>query len=315
MRRVSLLRDPAYRFRFSAALFLLLAAASVTALVRFYGGEFHRITGEAWWVWSEHRIAADEPEAFFLTREFDLPERREFVHIRVAADPQYTLWFNGREVGGGEWEGPWLDRYDVTPFARPEGNRIVLGIRSPRGVGGVLATVDLGSMMRSWLVTDESWQLYPRWDRALPLRDPEGAARPRLLGQPPFGRWNWLEQRPAETWPANASYLEPRGRERFDSWLPKVEVKSGVAVAGRIPATAEAFDFGPVRGRVEIRVAPGDTRAIRIRYANVPEELAMEGVVESLVVGEGETVVSSPAERSFRYLVVYEEAVEARVVK
>jgi hypothetical protein len=293
---------------------LLLAAVSLATLVRFYGNEFYGITGKANWLWSHHRVAADEPEAFFVTREFELTETRELVHIRVAADPEYTLWFNGIELGGGAWEGPWLDRYDVTALARPGRNRIVLAARSPRGVGGVLASVDTGSMKRNWLVSDGSWKLHRRWSTELLARDLEGAEAPRLLGRPPIGRWNWLEQRPVEpagTWPGHVS---PVSRQRFATWLPKVEVKSGVAVAGRVEAEAEAFDFGTVRGRAEIEVKRGDTRAIRVRYAHLPEELERPGVIESFVVAEGEQAVVSPTERTFRYLIVYDEPVEARVI-
>lgn len=293
---------------------VLLAASALATLVRFYGNEFHGNTGEAWWLWSHHRIAADEPEAFFLTREFDLPDVRELVHIRVAADPEYTLWFNGIELGRGAWEGPWLDRYDVTTIARPEGNRIVLGVRSPRGVGGVLATLDAGSMKRNWLVSDASWKLHRRWSPDLLERDLEEAERPRLLGRPPFGRWNWLSVRPVERWRARRGFVHPEGRQRFATWLPKIEVKSGVAVAGRVDAEAEAFDFGPVLGRAELRVEEGGTRAIRVRYANRPEEFGLAGDVVSFVVAEGERSVVSPTERAFRYLIVYDEPVEARVI-
>jgi hypothetical protein len=295
--------------------FVLLGAASLVALARFYGDEFHGITGEASWLWSHHRIAADEPEAFFVTREFELADTpRELVHVRVAADPEYTLWFNGIEIGGGTWEGPWLDRYDVTALARPGRNRIVLAARSPRGVGGVLASVDTGSMKRNWLVSDRSWRLHRRWSPELLARDLDGGESPRLLGRPPFGRWNWLEQRPvapAGAWPRQVS---PVSRQRFATWLPKVEVKSGVAVAGRVEAEAEAFDFGTVRGRAEIEVKRGPTRAIRVRYAHQPEELERGGVIESFVIAEGEQAVAGPAERTFRYLIVYDEPVEARVI-
>ena len=91
-------------------------------------------------------------------------------------------------------------------------------------------------------------------------------------------------------------------------------MKSGVAVAGRVPATAVAFDFGDTVGRPAIRVTPGAKRAIPIRFASRPEELQAEGGITSLVVGSGEREVTSPQTSAFRYLIVYGEPVEAWVV-
>lgn len=305
----------ALRWAAGAAVFLVAAAAFV-AIAGFYDAKFSRTTGEAAWLWSDHRIAADRPEAFFLVRDFDLPEQRQFVRIRVAADPEYTLWFNGVEVGGRTSDGRGVDAYDVTPFARKRGNRIVLAIRSPRGVGGVLATVDLAPMKQNWLVTDASWRLYSSWSDAL-LR-PGAVERdhrtPRVLGTPPFGRWNYPTDRAGEPYPSRRVFHYPKSAVRFDSWLPKIEVKSGVAVAGRVPATATAFDFGGVVARPAIRVTPGAKRAIAIRFASYPQDLGREGEIASLVVGEGEREVTSAQTLPFRYLIVYDEPVEAWAV-
>ncbi|HVR42778.1 MAG TPA: hypothetical protein VMS56_04970 [Thermoanaerobaculia bacterium] len=300
----------------AASLVLLLVAAFLVAMTRFYTDKFHRTTGEASWLWSTHRIAADTPEAFFLARELDLPPAREFVRIRVAAEPEYTLWFNGVEVGGGMSDGTRLWSWDVSGLAREGRNRVVIAVRSPRGVGGVLATVDLGPMRRNWLVTDRRWKLYTRWSEAL-IAQPDPTLpveQPRVLGRPPFGRWNYPEEQPGIPYGSRREFLHPEQVIDFASSLPKIEVKSGVAVAGRIEAIARAFDFGPVSGRAALRVAPGPRRAIAIRYASRPDELAGEGAVESLVVGEGEREVVTPQRRTFRYLVVYDEPAEARVV-
>lgn len=295
---------------------LLLVAAVILGVGRFYGVKFNRTTGDARWLWSHNRIAADEPEAFFLTRELDIPAGPTFVQIRIAADPEYTLWFNGKEIGGGSSDGLTLHRYDVTELARERANRIVIAIRSPRGVGGVLAVVDLGPMLRSWLVTGSDWKLYTRWTPALLSRDlPAMADTPRVLGKPPFGRWNYMKEEAAVPYEESRARRDPVEVTEFDSWLPEIEVKSGVAVAGRKPARARAFDFGRVVGRAAIRVAPGPRRAVFIRYAGEPEHLQMEGAIEAIVVGEGETEVVSPQRRGFRYLIVYDEPAEVWVME
>lgn len=295
------------------ALFLLLSAA--WALAGFYGRLLFRDTGEAAWLWSHHRLAADAPEAFFLTRTFDLPPGMPYLHIRIAGDPEYTLWVNGREVGGARYGKAVLHRYDITHLMTTGRNRIVIAVRAPRGAGGVLAALDAGPMKKNWIVTDQTWRLYPTWSPSLLLADPRGLAweRPRLLGRPPFGRWNYPGEIEGPAYPARVVVKTPRAVESFDSWLPVIEFKSGIAVAGRVPAKATAFDFGPVAGRGAISVAAGKERAVSVRYANQPGELRAEGVIESFVVGEGETEVVDPEARSFRYLVVYDEPAQAWV--
>ena len=299
-----------------AAAILLGCVAGFFALGRFWSAKFYRTSGEAEWLWSHHRIAADEPEAFYLSRDFDLPAARSWVRIRVAADPEFTLWFNGVEIGGQASDGRAIFSDELTPWARDEGNRIVLAARSPRGVGGVLATVDLGPLKQNWLVTDARWNLHSDWSPA--LLDPSAALSagrsPRVLGRPPFGRWNYPEERAVEPYPEEWSRVDPLGEHRYPSWLPKIEKKSGVMVAGRQTANAIAFDFGRVEGRAAIRVTPGPKRAIAHGYANDRGQLAEPGLIEYFVVGEGEEEVVSPESRAFRYLIVYDEEVEAWII-
>lgn len=299
-----------------AAIMILGCAAALFSLGRFWSTKFYRITGDANWLWSHHRIAADEPEAFFLSREFDLPPDRAWVRIRVAADPEFILWFNGVEVGGQASDGRALFSYDVTARARESGNRIVLAARSPRGVGGVLATVDVAPLKRNWLVSDATWSLHSNWSPHLLDGSAADASstNPRVLGSPPFGRWNYPEEREVEEYSPDWVKIEPHAATRYDSWLPKVEKKSGVMVAGREAAEATAFDFGRVEGRAAIRVEPGRKRAIFYRYASRAEDLEQPGVVEAFVAGEGEREVVSPEPRAFRYLIVYDEPAEAWVV-
>src|SRR5213075_1724317 len=111
--------------------------------------------------------------------------------IKVAGDPEYTLYFNGQEIGGrrfGEHRDA-LDVFDVTQLAKTGRNRIVIAARSTNGVGGVLAAVDLSTEVENYVVTDASWKMFHRWNPALPLRDVGLSTPPMVLGQPPRGRW------------------------------------------------------------------------------------------------------------------------------
>src|SRR5713101_4485864 len=121
---------------------LFLFTAAFHRLNLLYSHKFFDVTGRAQWIWPQHRFAANVPVAFFATRDFDLPKNRYFTRIKIAGDPQYTLYFNGREVGGRRTaEDMALDVYDVSTLAHDGPNRIVVAARSANGVGGLLASV------------------------------------------------------------------------------------------------------------------------------------------------------------------------------
>ena len=121
----------------------LAVLAVLFQLQRSFSVKISNRTGKALWIWKETRLSRGEPVAFFATRNFVLPKTRAFVKIKVSADPQYTLYFNGREIGGAAENGSTLDVYDVSDLALDGVNRIVVAVRSANGVGGLLATVDV----------------------------------------------------------------------------------------------------------------------------------------------------------------------------
>jgi hypothetical protein len=302
----------------AVALFALLGA--FIAMHRFFDRKFHVTTGAAEWIWPQRGLASGDPEVFFAARDFELTGGEPFVRVKVAGDPEYTLFFNGEQIGGGRTrpgdEHP-LDVYDVSTKARAGRNRIVLAVRSARGVGGVLASVDLGPMRRNAVVSDAGWTMYGGWNPQLPLRDVPGAATstPRVLGKPPFGRWRYPAARAAVPYAAEQAEIAPRETVEYDTTLPRIVVLSGVAVLTSIPTAARAFDFGEVIGRVRLRTDAGDEqRVIRIRFAHARHELLQQGIVEELVVAPGESVVTDPGRRPFRFVVVYESDAEVTVV-
>src|SRR5262249_48955187 len=79
-------------------LFALVAAYSRLYLL--YAHKFFDVTGRAQWIWAQHQLSRNIPVAFFTTHNFDLPPNRQFTRIKVAVDPEYTLYFNGAPIGG-----------------------------------------------------------------------------------------------------------------------------------------------------------------------------------------------------------------------
>jgi len=301
---------------------LLVLTFAISRLYLLYSHKFLDNTGRAEWIWINHRIASGDPQAFFATRDFDLPPNRYYTKIKIGGDPEYTLYFNGREIGGHRaGERPSLDVYDLTPLARTNGNRIVVALRSPNGVGGLIASVDISDEFQNFVVSDSSWNIVKRWTPDLLLRDPSPlfVARPQRLGTPPARRWGYLEARNAQIAEPPKTIIEPLSPPfAFDTALPDIEIIEGVAVAVPKKTRATAFDFGVRNGRVRLTVAGGGgtSRSIKVRYANERSELfTIEGSVEPFVFAPGESVVTDAQLHRFRYVMVYGAAARVEAVE
>jgi len=298
--------------------FLLLFTFAFSRLDLLYSHKFFDNSGRAEWIWVNHRIASGDPQAFFATKDFDLPPNRYFTKIKIAGDPEYTLWFNGREIAGRRvGEQPTLDVYDVTPLARTKGNRIVVALRSPNGVGGLIAAVDISADYQNLAVTDASWHIVKRWTPDLLARDSGPAAAPLRLGRPPARRWNYLATVPRDFTIPPHRIIEPSAAFTFNTALAGVDIVEGVAVAVSKNTIATAYDFGAMTGRVELTIA-GDSnasRAVNVRFANERSELmTIEGNVEPVVFAPGERSIIDPEVRRFRYVMVYGGGVRAEAV-
>jgi hypothetical protein len=302
-----------------AALFLFTAAFSF--LHRTYSGKFLDVTGRAQWIWAQHPMSANVPVAFFAARDIDLPAHRVYTHLKVAAEPEYTVYVNGREVAGRKAgvEETTLDLYDISELVKTGPNRLVIAVRAPQGLGGLLASVDIAPETENWIVTDSSWRIYRQWSPELLLRDIEGSwQQPKIIGSPPIGRWNYLTGVPrAFALPSSASL---RAVEAFPVMgsIPTIRNEGGVAVAGAARARATAFDFGFTKGRVRLTIHDkiGVSRAVNLRFANARDELELlERNMRPVVFAPGEHVVTIPEPHSFRYLMVFGRgAVDAEVL-
>ena len=298
--------------RASIALLLLAGLTfAISRLYLLYSHKFFDVTGRADWIWPQHQISRNMPVAFFAMRDFDLPANRYFTKIKLAADPEYTLYFNGREIGGrrlGENDAA-LDVYDVSAMAKTGRNRIVIAVRSPNGVGGVLASVDIAPEFQNIVTTGPDWRLTRNWRSDLLLHDPPSWERPVSIGEPPVGRWNFLARQPGLFTPPSAKVAEPVEVFQFKAALPEIRDVAGTAVAGSRPIRATAYDFGRiVHGRVKLTISydNGVSRTVKVRFANDRNELyPIEGNVVPFVFAGGERVVVDTTVRQFRYVLVY----------
>ncbi len=298
--------------------FLFIAAFARIDLL--YSHKFFDVTGRARWIWAPVDASRDDPVVFFATRDFDLPPNRYYTHIKVSADPEYTLTFNGREIGGRRaGEDSVLDVYDVTALARDRHNRIVIAVRSTKSVGGVIASMDLSPEVENFIVTDRSWNIVPSWMPGLLLRDPAVTQKPAIIGEPPVGRWNYLKsvERPLEIPPTRV--LEPRSSTWFKTALPQIRDTSGIAIVAKRPERATAYDFGGfVDGRLRVtRLYNLDLpEVVNVRFANAPDELKLiEAPVRPFVFAVGEAAVVDTEVRHFRYASVYGRPAKADVLE
>ena len=295
-----------------------LFVAAFTQLNAVYGHKFFDITGRAKWIWPRVQMSSEFPVVFFAARDFDLPKNRYYTHIKIAGDPEYTLYLNGREIASRSLtDASALDVYDVSALARDGRNRIVVAVRSVKGVGGLIVAVDLAPETENYIVTDRAWKLTRVWTPELLLHDVPRMETPIEIGEPPVGRWNYLQPRAAAIANEARTIAEPHAAFQAKTRLPEVKVVSGTAIGSTRPVRAWGFDFGWLDGRARI-VRDRDIslcQVIEIRYANAREELlAVEAKTHSIVFASGETSVIDPETRHFRWIGVYGRPARAEVL-
>jgi hypothetical protein len=210
--------------------------------------------------------------------------------------------------------------YDVSDLVKTGRNRVVIGVRAAMGFGGLIAAIDIAPETRNWVVTDGSWKIYRRWDPQLLAGDlADGWETPQLIGEPPVGRWNFLD---VENEPRAAPVQEVQAaKESFevDGFIPRIKTKNGMALATADPEKARAFDFGFTHGRLRLTLNRDRTssRAILVRYANARAEMPLiEWHLRPIVFAPGERVVEVPEENpNFRYVMVFAKDVNVEVLR
>lgn len=304
-----------------ALIFVITAAFSY--LLRTYSEKFYDNTGAARWIWAHHRMSDNVPLAFFAARDFMLPEKRVYTRLKILGDPEYTVFLNGREIAGRRAatelaEDRTLDVYDVSSLVKTGRNRLVVAVRAPQGVGGLIASVDIGPEVANWVVTDYTWKIYRQWDPRIIAGDPRDLRpeAPVLIGEPPIGRWNYLETQQRELVPPPGQLAPPRESFEMIGWIPRIRTVGGIAVAVSEKERATAFDFDFTKGRVRL-IADHDravSEVMNVRFANVREELdSAERNLRPIVFAPGEHTVTTPESHDFRYVLVFGREVRVEV--
>ncbi|MBV9494600.1 MAG: hypothetical protein JOZ54_10170 [Acidobacteria bacterium] len=286
--------------------------AGFVHLDRMYGHKFFDVTGRAQWIWARTELSREQPLAFFAVREFDLPPNRSFTKIKIAADPEYELFFNGQLIGGRrEPEQVKLDVFDVSPLARNGRNRLVVATRSTNGVGGLIVAIDIAPEIENFVVTDRDWRIYRVWNPEIALRDTpsDRPEPPMLFGEPPLGRWNYLQTIPGPPQQPAKAIAAPISSTPMKVKVQTVKPVGGIAVVGTSTVGAVAFDFGRIldaRLRLTLARPSPVNRRVNVRFANTPEELtALEGGQTPFIFAAGERTLVDPEVHHFRYALVY----------
>lgn len=300
--------------------FVLVFTAAFSHLVSVYSRKFHDRTAPAQWIWARHNMSSDEPVAFFAAREVDLPPNRIYTRLKLLGDPEYTLFVNGKDAAGrrvGEERA--LDYYDISELVQTGRNRIVIAVRAPKGVGGLLASIDIAPETENWVVTDGQWKIYRQWDPLILQYDVAGQwERPMIVGAPPIGRWNYLEIARREPGRAPVELLPARDAFAVRALLPAIRTQGGVAVATAERKPATAFDFNPTHGRLRVTLErdSGFSRLVQVRFANQRSELGLlEWNLRPVVFAPGEREVSIPETHHFRYAMAFGRDVKVDVLR
>jgi hypothetical protein len=260
-------------------------------------------TDRAQWIWKSIGRKDHHPTAFYAVRDFELASPPARARLLVTADEEYVLTLNGKRIGAGAYEpGALLDVYEVGPLLRRGGNRLMAELRSGRGAGGFLASLEEdGGTGRQLVATDEHWRIFNRHELGL-VRGwlPSGGGAPALCwGYPPVGRWG--EPRPGGIEP-----LLARG-----PLLPAISVRPltldlGSPERRRPPGSPVLYDWGrEVEGRLTLEVPPGKELGAALMFTGAapPDSLRARPDGSVLILpGRRDWLDARP--RRFRYVLL-----------
>jgi hypothetical protein len=300
--------------------FIFVFTAAFSHLVGVYSRKFFDRTAPAQFIWAQHPMSVNEPVAFFAAREIVLPANRVYTRLKLLGDPEYTLYVNGREIAGrvvGQDQA--LDYFDLTDVVQTGRNRIVVAVRAPKGSGALLAAVDIAPETENWVVSDANWKIYRHWDPLILQYDVAGNwERPQIIGEPPLGRWNFLEIARREPSSPPRELVAAKNAFELIALLPTIRTQAGISVAGSEKARAMAHEFGFTRGQVRVSFdrPRGFSRLVYVRFANARNELGLlELNPRPVVFAPGETEVITPEKHSFNYVVAFGRDVRVEALK
>jgi len=175
-------------------LIVLAALAAADQFGRNRIASFMLPTKEAQWIWAPHQEHAHEPISFYAVTSFELPFPVAAAELMSLADEESVVFVNGHPVGATRYDdGRPLPVYDVADLLHPGTNRLQAELRSTRGVGAFLLSLEVsGDGQSKRIVSDSSWRIY--FDPIPDLFSEEGELPPgeraEVWGPPPAGRWS-----------------------------------------------------------------------------------------------------------------------------
>lgn len=290
---------------------LALGSRAVAALV----ARLTLPTGGAQWIWVERERTDRSPAAFYAVRDFFLPSVPRTARLLALADPEYVLILNGKRIGASQYTPmAKLDVYEVGDLLQAGGNRLVVELRSDRGAGGFLASLQDGDG-ETLVRTDGDWRIFERHHFGLirgwlPLGGSE--SKPAFSwGLPPIGRWGEPEAGPV--------------RPRFSELLQGPPVSGTRIAAPRIAALPAdsarqmaLFDWGrEVAGHLVLQIPAEDGLRTALLYTGVeiPDPLR-DRPAGAVLAMAGRRSWMDVRPRRFRYaLVIGDRPLAARVLQ
>jgi hypothetical protein len=283
-----------------------LALALIARVLPALGARLGSPTGAAQWIWESRDRRDLSPAAFYAVRDFDLETVPGQARILVTADEEYILSLNGRRIGAGGWErGAPLDVYEVGPLLQPGPNRLLAEVRSGRGTGGLLLSLEDGDG-RQLVGTDERWSLFHQHHPGLvrgwlPLqRKPDDppqipTSEPAFCwGLPPTGAWG----RPSPGTPRPLLFDVTSGRPVPAATVSPSDSKDG--------PPEHLFDWGrDVAGYLTIDVPAAPEMRVGLLYTGeTPPDPHKDRPAAPVLVMPRQRVWRSARPGQFRYALV-----------
>ena len=282
-------------------------------------------TGAASWIWRYDAIGRPNCRVY-LAKAFTVPGAAAKTIFLCTADNGYTLFVNGREVGGSRDAGDsWrrLDYHDLTELVRIGMNTLAVEARNDAGPAGFIGRMDvqLAGGGTVTVVTDESWSAaldapdgWPGSPR-LPFGKPAAA-----LTKPPAGPWGYpkppsrlaaalqtdlgreliLPKRIAEIQGCSEAITDAESLLKPDGKTARTELPAGERVA-------LVLDFGrEVVGYFRAKTSGGPAR-LDLAYGESLRECLQSRPwqpIDCRIAGPGRWEWTDPERRAFRYLKV-----------
>jgi hypothetical protein len=303
---------PSVRARWETALVLVLlltlGLGLLARIVPALGARLASPTGAAQWIWEKRDRRDISPTAFYAVHDFDVETPPKQVRLLATADEEYVVYLNGRRVGAGSWEpGAPLDVYEVGPLLQPGPNRLLAELRSSRGAGGFLLSLE-DDDGRQLAQSDATWRIFhehhPGLVRGwLPLvgrpDDPPEIPKSEpafCWGLPPTGTWG--RQVVGTPRPPLFEIAAPTALPAASATAPAAPPQEGP------PETL--FDWGrQVGGYLMFDVPPAPEFQVGLLYTgDAPPDPLRDRPVASVLVMPRQRVWRAARPGQFRYALV-----------